>query len=137
VDQQAIGLLLYLLAFAALDEGDQDRAVALAEEGLVLNRELGDLRGAAMCITILGITALEQGDTERAAALYEEDLHLLRRLRDKAGTAYGLRGMSCVAALQGDAPRAARLWEAAEALSETIGLPLSLRGKWREPRERR
>ena len=49
-DRQAKGLLLYFLGFAAPDEGDCDRA-ALAGEVLELNRELGDLRDMAMCLT--------------------------------------------------------------------------------------
>jgi predicted ATPase/DNA-binding CsgD family transcriptional regulator len=125
-DQQAIGLLLYILGMAAVAEGDHDRAAAHSEESLALNRGLGDLRGMAMCLTLLGVTALDRGDGERAEAVYEEDLLILRRLRDKTGTAYGLRGMACAAALRGEAARAARLWGAAEALGESIGLPLSV-----------
>jgi non-specific serine/threonine protein kinase len=109
----------------ALNEGDRERSVALANESLALNRELEDLRGIAMCLTILGVIALERNDPARAAALYEEDLRVLRRLKDKTGITYGLRAMACVAALRGDASRAARLWGAAGALGEAINLPFS------------
>jgi predicted ATPase/DNA-binding CsgD family transcriptional regulator len=125
VDRQSVGLLILFSGMVYQQDGDLDRAEALYEEGLALNRQLGDLRGTAMCLNGLGVSALERVDTERAAAFYEEDIRMLRQLKDKTGTAYGLRGMACVAALRGDAARAARLWGAAEALGESIGLPLS------------
>ena len=116
--------MLQFLGVAALAEGDHDRAVVLLEEGLKLNREIGDLRGITMSLTALGVGALERGDVERALALYTEDLRVLARLRDKVGTVYGLRGMAGAAALKGEAERAARLWGAVEALQEAIGMRL-------------
>ena len=124
-DRQAIAHLLYLLGAAALSGGEHDRAITFLQEGLALNRELGDSWDACICLTFLGIIALELGDREQAEALYGESLRLLQGLGDKTGISYGLRGIACAASLRGDAVRAARLWGAAEAVSQTIGLPLS------------
>jgi DNA-binding CsgD family transcriptional regulator len=124
-DQQAIAHLLYLLGATALCEGDRGLATTFLQESLALNREVGNLWVACICLTLLGIIALELRDPERAEDLYGENMRLLQGLRDKTGIAYGLRGLACAATLRGDAARAARLWGAAEALGETIRLPLS------------
>jgi predicted ATPase/DNA-binding CsgD family transcriptional regulator len=124
-DQQAIAHVLYLLGAAALSGGEHDRAITHVQESLALNRELGDSWDACICLTFLGIIALELGDPERAEALYGENMRLLQGLGDKTGISYVLRGMACTASLRGDAARASRLWGAAEAVSQTIGLPLS------------
>ena len=103
-----------------MDEGDYDRAAALAEEKLALNRDLRDIHDTTVALILSGMIALVRRDHERAAGLFEEDLRLLRKLGDTGSVVHCLLGMS------GDIPRgepvrAARLWGAAEALQEATG----------------
>jgi hypothetical protein len=46
--------LLSFLVLAAMDEGDYCETVALLEEGLALNRDLGDMRGVIISLNGLG-----------------------------------------------------------------------------------
>ncbi len=104
----------------------EDYAVARArnEAGLALARELGDKGGIASFLTNLGSVAFYQGDYDAARALHEESLALLRELGDKRGIAECLEGLAALHGAQGQVAQAAKLWGAAEALRETLGVPL-------------
>jgi predicted ATPase/class 3 adenylate cyclase len=102
-----------LQAAAALAEslGEQERATALAEESLTLQRGLGDTRGVATALNNMGNVATSHGDLGRAAGLYEESQVLWRSLKDDVGTASALNNRATVARLQGDGERATALAE--------------------------
>jgi predicted ATPase/DNA-binding CsgD family transcriptional regulator len=117
--------LRIILAHAAMEEDDLDWAVAQLEEGLVLFRELGDLRNTSMSLFLLGMIELKRGDLDRGAPLLEEGALIARELRGRLGGAYYGLGLGKVAALRGRHVRAARLWGAAEALREQMGMSLS------------
>ncbi|HEU5423302.1 MAG TPA: tetratricopeptide repeat protein, partial [Nitrolancea sp.] len=102
-------------------QGDYPQAVALYEEALTLERELGDKGGMATSLNNLGIVALEQGDYPRATALYEEALTLQRALGNKDSAANSLNNLGNVACEQGDYSRATALYEEALALDRALG----------------
>jgi tetratricopeptide (TPR) repeat protein len=83
-------------------QGDYASARSLFEEGLALQRELGDKSGIAMSYMNLGIVANDQGDYAAARSLYEESLALHRELGDKHGMAASLVNLGIVARQQGD-----------------------------------
>ncbi len=89
-----------------------ERATPLLEESLALRRALAHV-------------AYRQGDAGRAGSLYGQGLALARDLGDRRLTAYGLEGLASVAAVQRRAAHAAQLFGAAEALRETVGVPLA------------
>ncbi|MCI0561283.1 MAG: tetratricopeptide repeat protein, partial [Nitrososphaera sp.] len=89
-----------------------------------LFRELGYKRGIAVSLNNLGLVARCQGDYERALMLHEESLALYQEVGDKSGIAACLEGLARVAGVQDQPERAAWLLGAAEALRETIGIPL-------------
>jgi predicted ATPase/DNA-binding CsgD family transcriptional regulator len=122
LDRPATAHLVSFLALAASDEGDYERAEALTEEGLILHRELGNIRGVVMHLTRLGTLALLRDDHARAAALLEEDLRLSWELGDEINLVFSLLGSAGVAASRGQPARAARLWGAVDAMGESSGV---------------
>jgi DNA-binding CsgD family transcriptional regulator len=117
--------LRIILAHAAMEEDDLDWAVSQLEEGLVLFRELGDIRNTSMSLFLLGMIGLKRGDLDRGAALLEEGALIARELKGRLGGAYYGLGLGKVNALRGMPVRAATLWGAAEALREQMGMSLS------------
>jgi hypothetical protein len=79
----------------------------------------------ATALNRLAMVAHTQGDDGKATALYKESLALCRALGNKHSLAQCLEGLAGVAVAQQQLEHAARLLGAAEALRETIGIPLS------------
>ena len=110
----------------AVEQGDYERAVALQEEGLALNRQINDAVGIALSLNNLGVALMMQGNDERAAPLYEESLSLQRGLGDKPGMAYALTNLGNVARKQGDGRRATALFGESLTLSQAMGNKLCM-----------
>jgi len=77
----------------------------------------------AVSLNNLGKIARERGDIRAARALHTESLTIRRKLGDKGGYPWSLEAFARLSAPV-DPERAARLWGAAEALRESLGLPL-------------
>jgi non-specific serine/threonine protein kinase len=118
------GAALAHLGLFAYWQGDYAQATVRLEEALALQRELGFAWGMILSLWGLGNVALAQGDEERAARHYRESLALAREHGDNRYVAHALAGIAGVAAAWGQPERAARLLGAAEALHETIGVPI-------------
>jgi len=110
------------LAWLANQQGDLDRAEAIAEDGLRLSLEakLGDVV-AADFQNVLGDAARQRGDYERAAELLEESLKLHRKSRDVSGLAWSLGNLAIVSTDHGNYEQAKRLYEEGLALSRSLG----------------
>jgi tetratricopeptide (TPR) repeat protein len=105
-------------------QGDYERARAVHEEALILQRSLGDRRGEAITLNNLGTIAQEQGDYERSIALYEESIAIKRTLADSRSTAVSLCNL-------GDVLRDRGAFERAEELYiESRGLFEQARDRW-------
>lgn len=124
-DSWGVALTLNNLGEVTRQRGDEECAVVLYEESLALFRDLGDRYGLAMALMNLGMVVHHRGDFARATALLEESLALWQALGEKGNIAECLEGLAGVAAGQGQADRTARLGGAAEALRDTVGVPLS------------
>jgi tetratricopeptide (TPR) repeat protein len=70
-------------AALAVDGGDPPTARLLAEEGLALQRALGDDWGAAYSVYLLANAALSEADWPTAQRLFEESLRLFGELGDE------------------------------------------------------
>jgi predicted ATPase/class 3 adenylate cyclase len=110
------------LAWLANQQGDLDRAEAIAEDGLRLSLEakLGDAI-AADFQNVLGDAARQRGDYERAGELLEESLRLHRKSRDVSGIAWSLGNLAIVSTDRGNYEQAKRLYEEGLALSRGLG----------------
>ncbi len=105
-------------------QGDYSRAAKLAEESLVLSRELGDTYGIPFSLHSLGLHAYLTGDHGRGEALLEESLSLARAQGDAWLVSLVLTTLGRVVSRQGDSTRAARL------LEESLGVAQSIGDKW-------
>ncbi len=102
-------------------QGDIDRAVAAAEEGLSVSARVKvESSVTASLLRILGSAAYVSGDHERAARLYEESLALSREARDERGIASSLLQLGNVSSDLGDHEEAKTFYEEGLALSRQL-----------------
>jgi DNA-binding CsgD family transcriptional regulator len=120
----AMAYALNLSGRIALFQGDSAAARSLAQESLALFRDLGIKGGMAAAHALVAQIEAHQGNYPAARRLYEESLALARETDDTRDIASYLEEMAEVVAAQGEGIWAARLWGRAEALRETIGMPI-------------
>ena len=102
---------LHAAGFLARNQGDYERATALATECLERSLAVGHAGGAALGHDMLGQVALAQGDYKRAAKHHEQSLALFEAVGSR-WSADGSRMMLGVAALgQGELERAREAFE--------------------------
>jgi DNA-binding CsgD family transcriptional regulator len=108
----------------ALYQGDTATASSLAEESVVLFRELENRQDLGWGLSFLASVVAAQGNYAAAQAFYEESLALRREVGHKGDIASGLEGLAHVLMMQGQHTWAVQLWGAAEVLREATGSPL-------------
>jgi len=108
-------------AMIAWQQGDYERATALARKGLRSARRSGDTENVIYCRCILGHIAVHQGDYEQATTLLEGNVKLCRKLMDSWLLGWTLCSLGFVARDQGDYGRARELTSAGLALFQKIG----------------
>lgn len=106
------------LAYA---QANHASAIALAQQGLELYRELGDQRGMAATLNNLGVFTVDQGDLERAKSIYTESLELYRAIGDEWGIAAALNNLGIVLRLQGRYQQAKDCFEQSLAIRQKLG----------------
>jgi predicted ATPase/DNA-binding SARP family transcriptional activator len=120
------GWALYHLGFAAMQQGDFERAAGWYAESADLFRQIGYEEGVTSLLVYQGIVACYQRNYERAAALLNEGLPGLRDLGDVMAVARGLHGLGLTALRQGDFERATIHFEEGLLAAEGIGARLEL-----------
>jgi non-specific serine/threonine protein kinase len=109
------------LALIEMEQGDLERAAAVAEEALQLARESGDEEGGALAMGFLADIGAHRGDLDRAARLWEECVQLWRRLGRRLELAIDLYSLAFVARLRGDLARAETYLEEAHTIFRDMG----------------
>jgi predicted ATPase/class 3 adenylate cyclase/Tfp pilus assembly protein PilF len=94
---------------------DRQQGEMLAEEGLVLSRNMGDRTGIAFSLYVLGWFATDRGEYDRARSLLEEALALFRELDNKDRWGWTLNALGNLENAQGAYVQARARYE--EALS--------------------
>ena len=143
-DQERVGLLLeeslvlwkqisqknggiacwfYLAGRVALSERDFVRARALLEVSVAIYKEMGDQWHTARSLCALARVEAVQSNYVAAVTLYKESLALYRQMGNN-NIASVLEGLADVAVRQEQPALAAQLWGAAEALRESMGIPI-------------
>ena len=112
---------LFALALCVYGSGDDERLMAVAEEGVTLSRQAGDRRGEAYTLTMLGYAALQLGDREWAARVLEEALEMVREQGDAWRAALIMNHLTVVALDRGEHQRAAEYAEESLALTRQTG----------------
>ncbi|CAN5759457.1 BTAD domain-containing putative transcriptional regulator [soil metagenome] len=112
------------LALLEWSRGDLDRAGPLLEETLALAQQSGDDWSVAISSAHLGRIAWDRGEFDRALEMFAESLQLARQVGDRGAVADGLEGLAGALAGLRASLEAARFWGAAEALRESLAIPV-------------
>jgi ATP/maltotriose-dependent transcriptional regulator MalT len=120
-----IAFSLYGRGLVAVNERDLQAAQQYLEESQTRLRQLGDRRGLIRAVTGLAMVACEQERTIEARALLLEAMRLTREVGDQWSLTATLDVMAGVCARRKEVQLAARLCGAAEALRETLSVPLA------------
>jgi predicted ATPase/DNA-binding CsgD family transcriptional regulator len=118
--------VLYVASSTRSFLGDGPAAVAYAEEGLVLARELGDPLALGRAHFAVGIAWAFSDDVARAAVAYEEAVSLLRQTGVTSWEAMALGELGDTRLMMGDVAEAVRLLDEALALHRRIEFPLGI-----------
>ena len=112
---------LEAVGWLADDQGDIDRAVAAAEEGLRISAR-AEIQSSvtASFIRMLGSAAYVRGDHEQAAQLFEESLTLSREVGDERSVASSLLQLGNVSGDRGDYEEARKFYEEGLALARKL-----------------
>ncbi len=97
---------LCLAAFLIWGMGDLDRAQALAEEGLALSRELGDIAGMADALRTLAVISWARSQYAVARSRLEEAKALFQEVGDAWKRGQCLTSLAGIATAQGEYVRA-------------------------------
>ncbi len=116
-----LSLLGALLATGSDFAGEEETRRKSLEEGLALNRQLGDKWAAAVSIMITGIAANVQGEYDQGRALCEEALAIFRRLGDDWGVSQVVNMLGDLARIRGSYDEAEHLYEESLALYRKLG----------------
>jgi DNA-binding CsgD family transcriptional regulator len=123
-DAQMVDIALGNLALLAWSQGDLAGAEVMLEETRLVAQQTGDDWSSAIAAAHLGRIAWERRQFGRALDLFAESLTFAQRVGDQGAIAEGLEGLAGALASSGDPAGAARLWGSAEALRETLDLPI-------------
>ena len=112
---------LEAVGWLADDQGDIDRAVSAAEEGLRISaRAKIESSVTASFLRILGSAAYVRGDHDQATRLYEESLTLSREAKDDRGVASSLLQLGNVSGDRGDHEEAKEYYKEGLALCREL-----------------
>jgi predicted ATPase/class 3 adenylate cyclase len=112
---------LEAVGWLADDQGDIDRAVAAAEEGLRISARAKIESGVTLSfLRILGSAAYVRGDHDQAARLYEESLTLSREAKDDRSVASSLLQLGNVSGDRGDHEEAREFYKEGLVLSREL-----------------
>jgi tetratricopeptide (TPR) repeat protein len=126
-DASWLALAVTHMACACSGLGHHQRAIALGEQAVAMQREAGSQIGAALGITFLADFALERGEYAGARTGYLEGLAMMWELGDRWHLLYALTGFAILTAALGPPEQAARLLGAQAAAREAYGNRLSPR----------
>ncbi len=112
---------LWALAANVYGSGENERLVAVSEEGVSLSRQAGDRQSEAANLGMMGFAALQLGDFDRATRILDEALRLFREQGDAWAAAHILTHLAVAPLRQGDYPRAAAYAEEALMFTRQTG----------------
>lgn len=105
----------------AFRQADYTSARLLAEDALILSREVGDTSSISDALNTMGSAAFGQGDYVAARYHFEQSLVLKRELDEKVGVSNALGNLGVIAYTQGEYANARSLLEQNLALKRALG----------------
>ena len=112
---------LFALAACVYGSGDDERLMAIAEEGVAVAQRVRDARAQAYSFGMIGFAALQLGELDRATRILEETLRMDRELGDEWACAHILTHLAVVPLRQENFPQAAAYAEEALELTNRTG----------------
>jgi predicted ATPase len=112
---------LWALGACVYGSGEDERLMAICEEGVALSRLAGDRYAEAIHLGMLGFAALQLDELDRATTVLEESLRIDRELGDDWAAAHILTHLAVVPLRQEDYPKAAAYAEEALELTDRTG----------------
>ncbi|HEU5299707.1 MAG TPA: adenylate/guanylate cyclase domain-containing protein [bacterium] len=116
-DREATALALSIHGHVLWHQGEMDRGYQVADQGVVLARQIGHDRQLLWPLRELSYVLWHKGDMDRGAPLFEEYLALCRHLGNTSQAMDALRLVAEAALHRGDYAEAAALCEQGLALS--------------------
>ncbi|MDQ4043485.1 MAG: tetratricopeptide repeat protein [Actinomycetota bacterium] len=113
--------VLWALEVCMYGSGDDERLMAISEEGAALSRLAGDRYTEALHLGMMGFAALQLDELDRATRVLNESLEIYREYGDDWGAAHILTHLAVVPLRRGDYPRAAAYAEEALELTNRTG----------------
>jgi predicted ATPase/DNA-binding CsgD family transcriptional regulator len=110
----------YLLARAALLQGQLEEARAHAQQSYALTQATGDRWFMAYCLNELGTVAFNLGEYEAARQHYTASYKIRREFEDPEGMALALSHLGAVASHKGEHAEAERLYRESLTISRDI-----------------
>jgi len=120
-----ISMSLGYLGDIACRLDDFQNALKYSEESLSLSREVGDKEGIAMALSSMGSLARRKGEFQRARTLLTDSLKIFIETSEKERIAHTLEQLGGVDVDESQMEEAALLFAAAEALRETMKVPMA------------
>jgi predicted ATPase/transcriptional regulator with XRE-family HTH domain len=111
----------WALMVCVYGSGEDERLLALSEEGVALSRRAGDRRAEAYSLGMMGFATVQLGELDQATRVLEESLELYREQEDAWGAAHILTHLAVVPLRRGDYQLAARYSEEALELTRRTG----------------
>lgn len=119
------------LSLVCIDQGDYEAARGYQAEALTICRSQAHKTSLTFILVQSGTRALEQGEYGEALQIYLEMLPLVRQINQRFVLPMCLEGLAGLCAEVARPLEAARLWGAAEALRDTLKLPMPAPGHGR------
>jgi tetratricopeptide (TPR) repeat protein len=119
--QQVRSSLLYEIANLEVTRGDLDRALALYEESLAVDEQIGDIQGKAASLGNLANLYIRQKDWDRAEELVLEALELVKVIGEPP--AFEIVKLGQIAEARGDIETARNRYAEGIAIFEKMGMP--------------
>jgi non-specific serine/threonine protein kinase len=105
----------------AFRQGEYISARSLADDALVLSREVADTRSTSDALNNIGSAAYGQGDYSAAGYHFQQSLELKRELGDEVGVSNAFGNLGVIAYTEGEYATARALFEQSLALKREIG----------------
>jgi predicted ATPase/DNA-binding CsgD family transcriptional regulator len=120
--------------YAFLGDGDFDRAIDTAREGVQLSEDLGETWERGILFQLLAGACLARGDLAAAASNAQRSASFEHGLDDRVGLAHTIALLASIEMARGSAERAATLLGGSEGIFQSI--PSQLMEPFREGHER-
>jgi len=118
------------LGYMAQNDSENKKALSYYDQGLKIQKEIGDKKGLANTLNNIAFIYHLQGDVEKAIEIYQQAMQIQQEIGDKRGIAGSLNNFGFIYQGQNDAEKALEFYlkslEVREEIGEKMGIATSL-----------